>query len=324
MKIKNILFLFLALLAISCEKEEVAKPNAIFSVSSNEVSVNETVIFKYMGVGAKQVAVFTGDAGHDFELKNQSNSGFVMSKGLFTYAYKKAGTYKIVIVATNYDKEGEIILSDTTESQIIVKDDRADIKSISLKKDIYNKEIIGNIIDSYILFAVPYKVRVNNRDIAVNLSQQRIEISTYSDAAKIYLNEQEFQATTKYDFTKPLILKIQAPAGNEKVYSIQTLRYPVFETFTINNVTGTVQYSDFDFNRVYIKVSLPKGTNVTSLVPVFTSSDAQTIKVNDIEQISGQSILDFSNPVTYILKSWKDDNENLSCETYIEVSVVLQ
>jgi len=324
MKKLNIISLLLLLCLFACDNEDVNMPNADFTVSETTLSVNQTVTFTYTGTSAKQVVVYTGDAGHDYALKEESNSGFVLNKGTLTYSYKKPGVYKAVLVATNYDKEGKEIIFDTAEAQITVEDDRTDLRVVSLKKDIYNKEIRGEVIDNNILFAVPYKVRVNNRDIAVNIAQQRIELSAYSDAAKLTINGENYVANTKYNLNNPLAIKIISDAGDAREYNVVALRYPIFETYNINGVQGTVTYSDFDFDKVNISVTLPTATDVTALKPVFNSADAKNIKIGETEQVSGETSVDFTKPVTYVLKTWDAENEKISCETEITVTVILQ
>lgn len=313
------------LLLFACEEEEVTAPVARFTVSSNEVSVNETVTFEYTGSSAKQVAVYTGDEGHNYSLKTSGNSGFVVNKGILTYSYKKPGRYTAVLVASNYDKEGKEILFSVDSTVITVEDDRTDLRVISLKKDIYNKEIPGQIIDSQIFFAVPYKVRVSGRDVAVNIAQQRMDITAFSEVATIWVNDAPYVATTKYDLSKPVVIKTVSASGDEKEYEVVTLRYPIFEQFSINGVNGTVQYSDFDFDKLTVTVTLPAGSNPASLIPAFASADAQSILVGETAQVSGETTVDFTAPVTYRLKTWKPEAEStLFCETEIEVTVIVE
>ena len=325
MKKSCFIYLLLVLLVCSCEKEEVLNPIADFAISKITLSVNETVTFEYTGSISKQVVIYTGDEGHDYELKNQSNTGLVVNKGILTYSYKKPGRYKVVLVATNYDKEGKEIIFDTAEKEVVVEDDRTDLRQISLKRDLYNKELLGQITENMILFTVPYKIRISGRDIAADISKQRLEISALSNTAEIMVDGAAYNSSTKYDLTKPVVLEVKSASGDSKQYTIETVRYAVFEDFNINGVAGVVQYSDFNFEKTLIKVTLPVGTNVTNLTPIFSSLDTESIKIADVEQTSGQSTVNFSNPVTYTLKNWKDGHEdNIYAESKIEVSVVLE
>lgn len=307
----------------SCEEEEINMPLASFEVSDTEVSVNQTVTFTFTGSDAKQIAVFTGDEGHDYDLREQSNSGLTMSKGILTYSYKKPGNYKIALLATNYDKEGNQLLESKAEAAITVNDTRTGLSVISLKRDTYMKEIQGDMVDEVILFAVPYKIRLNNRDIAVNLTKQRIDITPVSESANLWMNDTEYAATANYNLTQPLSLKIRAGSGNEKSYNLLTVNYPVFESFSINGMEGTVKYDDFNFNKTHITVTLPAGTDTGALVATFASADAQDVTVNETAQVSGLTANNFAQPVTYTLKNTVASNDKLSCESTVEVSVVV-
>ncbi len=326
MKTRYIIYsLFTFLLFPSCENEVVVKPNADFTISETVVSVNETVTFTYTGSEAKQVVIYTGDEGHDYQLKEQSNSGVVLSKGILTYAYKKQGTYKVVLIATNYDKEGNESLYSAVEKEITVVDDRVDLQEISLKRDLFNKQLLGQINGNDILFVVPYKIRISGKDIAVDITKQRLEISTSSDAAQVSVNGDAYNTSTKYDLSQPVTLNILAPSGQNKAYSIETMRYAVFENFSINGIAGEISYSDFNFEKTYISVTLPSGTDVSALTPAFSSNDAKSITIGGTEQISGESVVDFTQPVTYVLKTWKDGNEEqMYAESEVEIEVIVE
>jgi hypothetical protein len=323
MKIQNLIILLAGLIFASCEEEEVNMPQASFEMSDTEVSVNQTVTFTFTGSDAKQIAVFIGDEGHDYDLREQGNSGLTMSKGILTYSYKKPGNYKIALIATNYDREGNRLLESKAEAGIAVNDTRTGLGVISLKRDTYMKEIQGDIADEVILFAVPYKIRLNNRDIAVNLTRQRIDITPVSESASLWLNDTEYAATANYNLTQPLILKIRAGSGNEKSYELRTINYPVFESFSINGIDGTVKYDDFNFNKTHITLTLPAGTDTGALVAAFASADAQDVTVNEMDQVSGLTANNFAQPVTYTLKNTDASNDKLSCESTVEVSVVV-
>lgn len=56
-----------------------------------------------------------------------------------------------------------------------------------------------------------------------------------------------------------------------------------------------------------ISVKVPQGTDLTGLVPTFTTTtDVESIKIGAVDQISGSSSVDFSSLVTYALNSAGD------------------
>ncbi|MDR2683349.1 MAG: DUF5017 domain-containing protein [Dysgonamonadaceae bacterium] len=321
MKKRNLIILGLCFLFASCEEETLNTPQASFEISDTEVSVNQTVTFTFTGSEAKQVVVFTGDEGHDYELREQSNSGLTMSKGILSYSYKKPGNYKIVLIAVNYDKEGDRILEAKAETNLVVSDTRTGLKVIALRRDMFTKEIQGDRIDDVILFAVPYKVRLRNRDNAVNLTKQRLDITAESESATLWLNDTEYSDKTNYDLTQSPVLKIRAGSGDEESYNLRTINYPVFETFSINGVAGTVAYDDYNFNKTHITLTLPAGTDKSALIATFTSADAQEVTVGETIQVSGLTANNFDRTLVYTLKTADPDNNRLQCESTVEVTV---
>lgn len=318
---KSLFYILLVLFFTACdEHDEIVMPEADFVMSASEVSVYETVTFNYTGSPATQVVVYTGDPGHNYELKEEGNSGFVVNKGVATYAYKTPGTYEVVMIATNYDRfgNGQSLMSVTRKS-ITVKDDDNELRSLSLKKDLYNKELPAEIVGNQLRLAVPEKVRVNNRDIAVNLKAQRLEVSTMSANAAILLNGDPIVTTKKYDLTQELTLSVVAASGDVRDYSIHALSLPSFTSFSVGNATGTVTYSNYDFNKCTVTISIPSGTDLTNVIPTFVSTSAKKIYLNGVEQVSGVTAVDFTSPVEYELVNFEEGNESFTCTMYVTV-----
>ena len=316
-----ILMLPIALLWTACDKEGLSVPVASFTMSATETSINETVTFTYTGTGAEQVVLFTGDEGHNHDLIHQGNSGLVLNKGLLTYSYKTAGVYKVVLIATNYNDRAEDMVYSVDSAWITVNDDNVELRSVSLRKDMYLKELQAQKIgDNTLLFAVPYKVRVSNRDIAVSMNKQRVSIEPMSNSAVVMVNGAAYNENTSYDLTQPFEIEVCSPSGNSKTYHSVVMHYPVFESFSIEGVDGVSACSEYYFDKVSITVELPAGTDVSALKPVFASADAQQITVNGEQQISGETVVDFTEPVVYTLTTGDGD---VSVESTVEVSVSL-
>lgn len=307
---------------VSCDDDDdVATPVAGFTVSATDIGINETVTFTYTGTAASQVVFFPGDEGHDYDYVNNGSVGIVMSKGKGTYAYKKAGTYKAVVVATNYNKKAAKESCSMAEATITVTDDDCRLASVLLQKDLYNKEMAAEIGEDYVFVPLPYKVNVNGRDIAIKPSAQRITVTAASANATVSINGEPFSDKTKYDLTAPMTIDVQAASGDIRSYRLYSTMYPVFETFTINGIAGTVAYSAYDYDRIFVTLTLPAGTDLTRLSPVFSSADAQSVSVEGVEQVSGQSVCDFSSPVTYTLTNSVAGNPALECHTNAVVTV---
>ena len=107
------------------------------------------------------------------------------------------------------------------------------------------------------------------------------------------------------NFTNPVTYVITAEDGSTKTYTVTVTVGSTNTTsgadivsfgFTNPNVTGVITGTS-------IAVSVPYGTNVTSLVSTFTTSTGATVKVSNIVQNSGGSVINYSTPITFTVTS---------------------
>ena len=110
--LKTILGFLVIAAFTACEDDEATQPHAAMSVGKYIYDTNETMKIHFTG-SAENVVIYTGDTDHDYELREASNYGLVVNKGLFTYSYQQPGTYKVVCVATNHTDAGNSIKRDT-------------------------------------------------------------------------------------------------------------------------------------------------------------------------------------------------------------------
>ena len=101
-------------------------------------NINETMEVHFTGQ-AENVVIYTGDTDHNYELREQSNYGLVVNKGLFTYSYQTPGNYKVVCVATNHGDAGSIIKTDTCSFMVRVVDDDTTIERLSAPQVFYDE-----------------------------------------------------------------------------------------------------------------------------------------------------------------------------------------
>ena len=147
----------MTLLFIACEDESSATPYARMTVDKTTLQLNESMVVKFTGI-ADQVAIFTGDESHNYELRSQNNTGMVVNKGVFTYSYSVPGTYRVVCVASTYLDLGKDMRVDTASVIVNVVDNVTDIDKLSSK--IYYDEIYAEEKenDEWLLM-LPYKMR---------------------------------------------------------------------------------------------------------------------------------------------------------------------
>lgn len=99
----------------------------------------------------------------------------------------------------------------------------------------------------------------------------------------------------------PISIVITAGDGTQKTYTVTVRVGPPSSEKEISEfsfaglaptVTGTITGTD-------IALTVPYGTDVTSLVASFTHSELSTVKVGTVTQVSGTTANDFTNPVSY-------------------------
>jgi hypothetical protein len=139
---------------------------------------------------------------------------------------------------------------------------------------------------------VPYTTDITNLVATFTLSD--------GATAKVGVVAQE-SGVTANDFTNPVTYTVTAQDGTttqDWVVTITKAAEPNHEAnitaYSINGVDGVINSGDHT-----ISVTLPYGTNVTALVATFTISTNATAKVGGVDQVSGTTANDFTNPVTY-------------------------
>ena len=319
---KFILGLTAALAFTACEKNELAQPEAAMSTEKYLYEINETMEIHFTGT-ADNVVIYTGDTDHDYELREQSNYGLVVNKGLFTYAYQQPGTYKVVCVATNHADAGQTLLRDTCSFTVQVVDDNTEIYKLSASI-LYDEVFATAVNESDWLLGVPTKMRYNGKDMKIKLNGQKLKFYIHSDSAKVYVDDVEYSSNTKYDLSNTLNVRVKSHAGTERNYKLYTLNYPEFATYEAAGVTGTVNRNEYDYSYYEVNLTVPAGTDLTAVTPTFTFTGTnEKAYIDEVEQTSGSTV-DLSQPVTYTLKGVSAENPEIEIESTFVVTATFE
>jgi len=160
----------------------------------------------------------------------------------------------------------------------------------------------GTIQDTNITLTVPFGTTVSNL----------IATFTSSNLATVHVGGNlQTSGTTVNNFTDTVIYLVTAQDGSTKKYHVVVTVTPassakVITSFTVNNPNIV-----FSINGTNILATVPFGTNVSNLTATFTHSLLSTVKVGESSQISGTTVNDFTNPVSYVVTA--QDN---SSQTY--------
>ncbi len=147
-------------------------------------------------------------------------------------------------------------------------------------------------VNHTITATVPYTTNITNLVATFTLSD--------GATAKVGAVDQ-VSGVTANNFTNPVTYTVTAQNGTttqDWVVTITKAAEPSHEAnitaYSINGVNGVINSGDHT-----ISVTLPYGTNVTNLVATFTLSTNATAKVGGVDQVSGTTPNDFTNPVIY-------------------------
>lgn len=314
----------------SCDDKEATQPTAAISVDKYVYDVNESMTLRFIG-NADNVVVYPGDEKQDYELRDQSNSGLVVNRGLLTYAYEKPGIYHVVCVATNLEDAGRSVMVDTTSVWVTVVDEVVDIDGLAATFTYY--EIPGTAVNATDwMLALPRKFRYNNKDVPVNLKKHKLNFDIASTTTTVEMrtleNEDEeytlYTANGSYNLENNLHLLTTSSSGMHREYNLFTLTYGEFKTFSLAGVKGTLDRSEFDYSLISINMTLPAGTDLQAVPVEFTLYDdaAEKVYVGDQEIHSGD-VLDFTEPVTFRFVVTKSGYEHVKAESTCVVTATV-
>ncbi|WP_255491178.1 DUF5017 domain-containing protein [Dysgonomonas sp. 520] len=320
---KILLGVCLPLFLLSCEEESADTPIARMTINKDNFEINESMIINFTGY-ADQVVVYTGDDMHNYELREQSNTGFVVNKGLFTYSYSSPGIYKVVCIASTHTDKAKDLKRDTCSFTVTVIDNQTEIDKLSCPQILYDEVFAQKLADDEWLMVLPRKVKYNNSTPSIALSQ-RLRFYIQSDSTKVFVNDAEYSSTTKYNLSNTVYISVKSDFGTVRPYKLHTMYYPEFNTFKMLGAEGTLIRNEFDYSTFDMAISLPAGTDISNIIPEFTThSSTDKVYIGNIEQTSGTTAVDFSQNVVYRLVSISPENANLRSKATVNVKISYQ
>ncbi len=161
-----------------------------------------------------------------------------------------------------------------------------------------SSDITGTITSTDIEVTVPYGTDVSNLVASFTATGTSVSVE----------GTQQISGSTANDFSNPVSYTVTAENGSTCNYSVtvtvasNTAKEITAFSFSAavndelsSDVTGTISGTD-------ITLIVPNGTDVTALVTSFTTTGT-SVSVEGIQQISGTTANDFTNPVTYSVEA---------------------
>ena len=281
------LFTIICSLFTSCsdDNEPARTPVAQITVNKTQLRLNESMEIDFTGV-ADQVVVFTGDPGHDYALRDSSNTGYVVNKGMFTYSYATPGTFHVVCVASTYDSfMGSGLRQAVTELDVTVEDDVTTIGQLytTITPNVFYAERLDD--DKWVL-RLPEKQVYNGREIAVNAKRQRLTIAVASDYSTVSVDGEPYVAKNYYDLTSQHTISVQSHAGSVRDYQLLPLIYPVLKGLKADGSSVSPAYDAF-YQDVQT-YTLPAGSQKVQLT--FDEQENVEFYANGEDIVSGATI----------------------------------
>jgi hypothetical protein len=328
---KKILYILMSAIAsfgfASCSDNDFdsgATPELDVTVSSNNLAINHSMELKFTGV-SDQIVVFTGDNLHNYALKDSSNTGFVVNKGLFTYSYSTPGNFHVVCIASTYDR-----LKGTNQQTIKKEFDVTVIDTINTIDKIYSK-VTPNVYYANLannrdwVLCIPtkqvYSAGTISRDIVINAKKLRLSMDISSDSAHIAIDGVEFSTKTYYDLTTTHDITVTPNSGSTRNYKLYTMIYPEFTKIAVAGVSGVLTRDAYYQDLQTYTFTLPSGTDVSSVVPDFTIDSNVKLYANGTEVKAGSPINLNDNSVTYTLKRVLEGNSDVTATSRINFVV---
>ena len=156
--------------------------------------------------------------------------------------------------------------------------------------------VIGSISGTNIALTVPSGTNVTAL-VATFTSSPKSTVTVGSTA--------QVSGTTANNFTSPVTYTVTAEDGTTKTYTVTV----TVSTSSLNTGADLISFGITNPSVVgvitgtNVSVTVPYGTNVTSLVANFTVSTGATVSVSNVTETSNGSVVDYTAPVTFTVTS---------------------
>ena len=177
-----------------------------------------------------------------------------------------------------------------------------DIENSDLQYLNFYKEAKGFIQDDKIIVLAPFYAKTWSE-----LKPTFIK----SDRAIVYIgNEIQNSGVSEVDFANPVEYRVVSEGGQEKSYYVEFYKEkPLLSYSVLKEDNPQLPYDadiEIDSLNREIGVIFRKGASLTDKIARFVVPDEISVTINGKPQTSGESIIDFTNPVEYTL-SLSDD-----------------
>ncbi len=288
--------------------------NWVVTVTEEMVLNNETDILTYsFGIPPQ-----TGSADINSSLGTidiEVESGTDLTNLVSTFTLSDGASVKVGGVTQQSGTTANNFTNPVTYS--VTAEDGSTIRNWVVK---VTEEMVLNNETDILTYSFGIPPQTGNADINSSLGTIDIEVEsgtdltnliatfTLSDGATAKVGGvEQISGTTSNDFSSPVTYTLIAEDGT----TTQAWVVAVTEKVVLNDEAKILAFffdsppqidtTSIDPVLHRVNIIVEEGTDLTSLVPTFELSAGATAKVNNISQISGNTMTDFSNPVVYTI-----------------------
>ncbi|HKK63201.1 MAG TPA: hypothetical protein VJ951_11585 [Bacteroidales bacterium] len=146
---------------------------------------------------------------------------------------------------------------------------------------------------------IPFGIRINNLVAEFSVSESaQVKVDGVVQKSGV----------TPNNFLRDINYTIEAEDGTTKTFDVEIKEAPsdrnnfLYFAFSDPNAVGVIDNE----NRT-ITVEVPADTDLSSMTPVISTSKKSTVYIGGQEQISGESVVDFTSTVYYVVKAENGD-----------------
>ena len=272
---KSILIMFTLIMATSCVKEEMIKPDPSFILTFQRDGQADALAgqaFYIIPTGSGEFfTLYNGTKGHIWGEQGAKGVDFNKADSLLVQ-YSVAGIYPLTLVTSSTGNFAQDYTVKTKTVDINVVDQRNSFKVFNING------VDGNFApNNEILFSVPDVVTDFNFIAVFRLD---------SDTARAYVNGvEQVSKETVNDFSKPVVYTIKSAQGNEQQYTVKYSTFPAsgekaLTKFTLG-VGGNGEVGVIDEDTKTIDLTTNYSTNLGAVRLVLASSYASSIYLNN-------------------------------------------
>lgn len=300
----NKIFFFSVMVAftlffVGCEKEPVVLTGANFEISTPEpYKAGEAITFKILDQ-ADFYTFYSGAKNEDYANYPKSKGTAVISE--FGYTYSQAGTYEVSLVGNSFGQQATKYESALTTKTITVIDTRTGFSDFS----ILSPSLKGKIDNAagIVTFTVTGSQDLSNlTPLILPVSKQA---KVYQTGKEVNVNDTVI-SNKAFDFNKDTLFTVVAPHGEKQNFRIAFIKLgdPSREllTFTVtrftkngSTVTQTINATIDEINKT-VNLVLPTGTNLTSAIRIWATSNSLNPTAVSINTTTGYKSVNKTSP----------------------------